>query len=47
MAGNLEEMRRRKAKLEAELRNLTSVVAGGMDSPSLRQGIIEREAEIS
>lgn len=45
--GNLEDMRRRKAKLEAELRNLTSVVAGGMDSPSLRQGITEREAEIS
>ena len=45
--GSLEDMRRRKAKLETELRNLTTVVAGGMDSPSLRQGITEREAEIS
>jgi hypothetical protein len=45
--GNLEDMRHRKAKLETELRNLTSVVAGGMDSPSLRQGITEREAEIA
>lgn len=41
-------MRRRKAKLEEELRKLTDVVAGGgMDSPSLRPGITEREAEIS
>jgi site-specific DNA recombinase len=46
--GNLEDMRRRKAKLEEELRNLTSFVAsGGTDSPTLRQGITEREAEIS
>ena len=45
--GNLEDMRRRKSKLETELRNLTSVVADGMDSPSLRRGISEREAEIS
>ncbi len=47
VGGNLEDMGRRRAKLETELRNLTSVVAGGMDSPSLRQGITEREAEIS
>ncbi len=47
IADNLEDMRRRKAKLETELRNLTSAVASGMDSPSLRQGITEREAEIS
>ncbi len=46
--GSLEDMRRRKAKLEEELRNLTSFVAGGgTDSPSLRKGITEREAEIS
>ena len=46
--GSLEDMRRRKSKLEEELRNLTSFVAGGgTDSPSLRQGITEREAEIS
>jgi site-specific DNA recombinase len=45
--GNLEEMRRRKEKLEGELRNLTRMAADGMDSPSLRQGITEREAEIS
>jgi site-specific DNA recombinase len=42
----LETMRRRKATLEAELKNLSSVVAGGMDSPSLHQAITEREAEI-
>jgi hypothetical protein len=45
--GNLEDMRRRNAKLETELRNLTNVVAGEMDSSALRQGITEREAEIS
>jgi DNA invertase Pin-like site-specific DNA recombinase len=44
--GDLENMRRRKARLEAELQNLTRMVADGMDSPSLRQGITEREAEI-
>jgi hypothetical protein len=43
---NLENMRRRKATLEAELKNLSHVVAGGMDSRSLRQAITEREAEI-
>jgi len=45
--GSLEDMRRRKAKLEEELRNLTSFVAGGTDGQWLRQGITEREAEIS
>jgi site-specific DNA recombinase len=45
--GTLETMRQRKAKLETELRNLTSMAADGMDSPSLRKGITEREAEIS
>jgi site-specific DNA recombinase len=45
--GSLEDMRRRKAKLEAELKNLTRAMADGIDSPSLRQGITEREAEIS
>jgi site-specific DNA recombinase len=45
--GNLDDMRERKNKLEAELKNLTNVIAGGMDSPSLRQGITEREAEFS
>jgi hypothetical protein len=45
--GNLEDTGRRNAKLETELRNLTNVVAGGMDSSALRQGITEREAEIS
>jgi site-specific DNA recombinase len=43
---SLEATRRRKATLEAELKNLSRVVAGGMDSPSLRQAITEREAEI-
>jgi hypothetical protein len=46
--GDLEKIRRRKVKLEAELRNLTQAVAEhGLDSPSLRRGIVEREAEIS
>src|ERR1700723_1029732 len=44
--GNLENSRRRKARLEAELQNLCHVVAGGMDSPSLRLAITEREEEI-
>jgi hypothetical protein len=43
---SLETMQRRKATLEAELENLSRVVAGGMDSPSLRQAITEGEAEI-
>jgi site-specific DNA recombinase len=46
ISDNFENMRRRKATLEAELKNLSRVVAGGMDSRSLRQAITEREAEI-
>ena len=45
--GDLEIMRQRKTKLEAELKNLARVIADGMDSPALRQAITEREAEIS
>ena len=44
---DLETMRQRKTKLEAELGNLMRMAADGMDSPSLRQAITEREAEIS
>jgi site-specific DNA recombinase len=47
MGDNLENMGRRKATLEAELKNLSQAVAGGMDSPTLRQAITEREAEIA
>jgi site-specific DNA recombinase len=43
---SLEAMRRRRVTLEAELKNLSRMVAGGMDSPSLRRAITEREAEI-
>src|SRR5580704_7714584 len=43
----LETMRRRRAKLDTELGNLMRMAADGMDSPSLRQAITEREAEIS
>jgi site-specific DNA recombinase len=45
--GDLETMRQRKAKLDGEIRNLTRMAADGMDGPSLRQAITEREAEIS
>ena len=45
--GTLEDMRRRKAKLEAELENLTRTVADGLDSAAIRRAISEREAEVS
>jgi cell division protein FtsB len=44
---DLENTRRRKIELDAEIQNLTRAVADGMDSPSLRKAITEREAEIS
>ncbi len=47
MGGEMEEMRRRKAVLEAQLKNLTRTIAEGMDSPAIRAAITEREAEIS
>jgi len=45
--GEMEEMKRRKAKLELELKNLSRAIAEGMDSPVSRAAITEREAEIS
>jgi hypothetical protein len=45
--GELENLRRKRALLEAELRNLVRMVASGIDSPSLRQRITEREAGIA
>lgn len=44
---DLEAMRKRKAALETEITNLTRAVANGMDSPSLRAAITEREQEIA
>ena len=44
---DLETMRQRKTKLAAEVENLAGMIADGMDSPSLRKAITEREAEIS
>ncbi|MGH9715633.1 MAG: recombinase family protein [Candidatus Acidiferrales bacterium] len=44
---DMEAMQERKAALEAELHNLTRAVASGMDSPSIRAAIGEREREIS
>lgn len=47
MDGDLETMRRREPKLEEELNNFARTIASGIDSPSLRQAITEREDEIS
>ncbi len=46
MDGDFENMRRKKARLESELRNLTTAIADGLDSPTLRAGIVSREKEI-
>jgi hypothetical protein len=43
----LEDTRRRKIELEGEMRNLARAIADGMDSPSLRKAITERETEIA
>ena len=45
--GEMEGMQRWKKALESELGNLSKAVADGMDSPSLRAAITEREAELS
>ena len=45
--GEMDSMRRRKAKLESELRNLGQAFATGFDSPTLRAEIAKREAELS
>ncbi|MGC2506629.1 MAG: hypothetical protein WA369_08215 [Candidatus Acidiferrales bacterium] len=47
LSGEMEAMRKRKAVLETELRNLTRFAAGGSDSPTIRAGIAEREKEIA
>jgi hypothetical protein len=45
--GDFENTRRKKARLENELRNLTTAIADGLDSPTLRAGIVAREKEIA
>jgi site-specific DNA recombinase len=45
--GEMDEMQRRKKTLDAELANLSRVIASGMDAPSIRTAITEREAELS
>ena len=45
--GEMDSMRRRKAKLESELRNLGQAFVTGLDSPTLRAEIAKREAELS
>lgn len=47
MGGEMDATRKRKAVLETEIGNLSRVLASGMDSPSIRAGITEREKEIS
>ena len=47
LGGEMDDMRKRKAVLESELRNLSRVVADGLDSASIRAAITEREAELS
>jgi site-specific DNA recombinase len=43
----LEHMRRRKASLESQIRNLTDRVATGDPSPSIMAAIVDRERELS
>ena len=45
--GDCENIRRKKARLESELRNLTTAIADGLDSRTLRAGIVAREKEIT
>jgi site-specific DNA recombinase len=46
--GEMDGMKKRKAVLETEIRNLSRAIAGGPgEVPSLRAAIVEREAEIS
>jgi hypothetical protein len=47
MDDDFENMRRKKARLETELQNLTAAIADGLDSPALRAGIVARENEIA
>jgi hypothetical protein len=46
VSGQLSRMEIRKRKLEKELTNLTKAVATGLDSPSIRAEIVNREREI-
>lgn len=45
--GELEQMRRRKASLEKEIRNLTDRIATGDPSASIMAAIVERERELT
>jgi hypothetical protein len=45
--GDMEGMGRRKTALESQLKNLSKVVADGVDSPSIGAAIAERETELS
>jgi hypothetical protein len=47
LGGEMDAIRKRKAVLETELKNLTRMAATGLDTPAIRPGITEREAEIS
>ncbi len=47
LGGEMEGMRKRKAVLESELKNLSRVIADGMDSPAIRAAIAERETELA
>ena len=46
LSGQMDGLRRRKRKLEAELQRLTKVVAEGGHSTFLLEGIAEREREL-
>jgi len=46
VSGQMSRMEIRKRKLEKELTNLTKAVATGLDSPSIRAEIVNREQEI-
>lgn len=45
--GDMDSMQRRKTVLETELKNLSRVIADGLDSSAIRAAITEREAEVS
>ena len=46
LSGQMDGLRRRKRKLEAELQRLTKAVAEGGHSTFLLEGIAERESEL-
>ena len=43
---DVEKLREKKARLEVEIQRLVRVIAGGLDSPTVREEISSREGEL-